>query len=74
MKVKVCQFDEELGVLLPDELILSLGWEPGDIIQVQLENGGLRMARVQTAFENGMEVAEVLMNEYRDTLQALAKE
>ena len=73
MKVTVCQFDEQLGVLLPDELISSLGWEPGDILEVEVENGGLRIARVQTAFEHGMQVAKGLMDEYRETLEALAK-
>ena len=73
MKVKVCQFDEQLGVLLPDELISSLGWEPGDVLQVEVENGNLKIARVQTALEDSMQVAETLMDEYRETLEALAK-
>jgi putative addiction module antidote len=73
MKVKVCQVEEQLGVVLPDELIASLGWEPGDVLQVELENGGLKIVRVQTAFEHGMQVAEGLMDEYRETLKVLAK-
>jgi putative addiction module antidote len=73
MKVKVCQFDEQLGVLLPDELISSLGWEPGDVLQVEVENGNLKIVRVQTALEDSMQVAETLMDEYRETLEALAK-
>ena len=73
MKVKVCQFDEQLGVLLPDELISSLGWEPGDVLQVEVENGDLKIVRVQTALEDSMQVAETLMDEYRETLEALAK-
>ena len=73
MKVKVSQIDEQLGVFLPDELIASLGWEPGDILQVEVENGGLRIVRVQKAFGQGVQVAEGLMDEYRETLEALAK-
>jgi putative addiction module antidote len=73
MKIRVHQFEEELGVVLPDELIASLGWESGDVLDIQIEHDGLRIARVETAFENAMGIAEQLMEEYRETLQALAK-
>ena len=73
MKIRIDQFEEELGLVLPDELIASLGWEPGDVLDVQVENDGLRIVRVETAFENAMRIAEQAMDDYREALQALAK-
>jgi putative addiction module antidote len=73
MKVKIRKFKEKLGVIFPDELIASLGWEPGDILEVEVANGGLKIVRVQTAFDRAMQIAEEAMDEYRETLQALAK-
>ena len=73
MKIQVHKFKEQFGVLLPDELIASLGWEPGDILEVEVENGSLKIVRVQTAFEHCMQIAEDAMDEYREALQALAK-
>jgi antitoxin component of MazEF toxin-antitoxin module len=73
MKIRVHQFEEELGLVLPDELIASLGWESGDVLDVQIDNDGLRIVRVETAFENAMRIAERAMDDYRETLQTLAK-
>jgi putative addiction module antidote len=73
MKIRVHQFEEGLGVVLPDELIASLGWESGDVLDVQIDNDGLRIVRVETAFENAMRIAEQAMDDYRETLQTLAK-
>jgi antitoxin component of MazEF toxin-antitoxin module len=73
MKIRVRRFEEELGVVLPDELIASLRWESGDVLDIQIENDGLRIVRVETAFENAVGIGEQLMEEYRETLQALAK-
>jgi antitoxin component of MazEF toxin-antitoxin module len=73
MKLQVRQIKEQLGVAFPDDLIASLGWQPGDILEVELDANGLKIVRVQTAFEHGMRIAEQVMEEYRGTLEALAK-
>ena len=74
MKVKLCQFNERIGVVLPDELTASLGWAPGDLLEVEAENNGLHITRVETAMERGMRAARQAMNNYRGALEALAKE
>jgi len=74
MKVTVCQFDEQLGVLLPDELISSLGWSSGDVLEVEVENDGFKIVRVETAIEHGMRIAKQAMEKYRGALEKLAKE
>jgi len=73
MKIKIHKFKEGFGVLLPDEMIASLGWEPGDILEVEVENGSLKIVRVQTAFEHCMQIVEEAMDKYSDALKALAK-
>jgi putative addiction module antidote len=73
MKVKVRKFKEKLGVVFPDEVITSLGWEPGDVLDVEVEDNGLKIVRVETAFDRAMRIAKDAMDEYREALQALAK-
>jgi bifunctional DNA-binding transcriptional regulator/antitoxin component of YhaV-PrlF toxin-antitoxin module len=74
MKVKICQFDEQFGVLLPDELLAAFGWKPGDVVEVEVENDTLKIARVETVNERGMRVAQRAMNNYRGALETFAKE
>jgi antitoxin component of MazEF toxin-antitoxin module len=73
MKMKVRKFKEKLGIVFPDEVVAPLGWEPGDVLEVEVENNGLKIVRVETAFDRAMRIAEEAMDEYRETLQALAK-
>jgi bifunctional DNA-binding transcriptional regulator/antitoxin component of YhaV-PrlF toxin-antitoxin module len=73
MRVKLRKFKEKLGVVFPEELIASLRWEPGDILEVTVENGDLKIVRVETASDRCMRIVDELMEEYHDTLQTLAK-
>jgi antitoxin component of MazEF toxin-antitoxin module len=73
MRVKVRQFEDQLGVVLPDELIASLGWESGDILEVEVENKGLKIVRVETSLGRGMRIAKRAMENYRGALEELAK-
>ena len=63
----------KLGIALPGELIDSVGWEAGDMIEVEIDCGRLKVVRVETSFEQGIRIAEQAMDDYRETLQALAK-
>ena len=74
MKVKVRQFDEQLGVVLPGELTQSLGWESDDVLEIAVENNALRIVRVESATERGMRIAKEAMDNYRGALEGLAKE
>ena len=73
MKLKLKELENGLGVLLPGEVIRSLGWEAGDMIEIEIDNDRLRVVRVETYFEQGIRIAEQAMDVYRETLQALAK-
>jgi putative addiction module antidote len=73
MKLEVSKMGEHLGIVFPDDLIASLGWQPGDILEVDVDSDGLKIVRVETAFDRGMRIVEQAMEEYRGTLEALAK-
>jgi antitoxin component of MazEF toxin-antitoxin module len=74
MKVKVRQFEGQVGVFLPDELLASLGWKPGDVVEVEVENDALKVTRIETVNERGMRIAQGAMKHYRGALETLAKE
>jgi len=74
MRMKIRQLEGHLGVVLPDELIRSLGWDSGDILAVEAEGDGLKIVRVETAMERGMRAAKRAIKNYRGALEALAKE
>ena len=73
MKLKLRELSNGLGVVLPNDLIASLGWEVGDMIEVEIDSSRLKVVRVETDFERGIRIAEQAMEDYRETLQALAK-
>ncbi len=73
MKLKLRELKNGLGVVLPANLIASLGWEAGDMIEVEIDRNLLKVVRVETDFQQGIRIAEQAMDDYRDALQALAK-
>jgi len=42
-------------------------------LRVEIDSGRLRVVSVETSFEQGIRIAEQAMDDYRETLQALAK-
>jgi antitoxin component of MazEF toxin-antitoxin module len=73
MKLKLWKLGSGLGVVLPTDLTAELGWESGDMIEVEIDSNRLKVVRVETDFEQGIRIAEQAMDDYRETLQALAK-
>jgi putative addiction module antidote len=74
MKVEVKRIGNSDGIILPRELMQRLDLKRGQSLHVtELPGGGFQLLPYDPDFEKTMEVAEELMNEYRDTLAALAK-
>ena len=74
MKLKIEAMRKgKLGIALPGDLIESIGWEAGDMIEVEIDRDRLKVVRVETSFEQGIRIAEQAMDDYRETLQALAR-
>lgn len=68
------KLDDDLVVVLPADILERLGWGSGDAVQISVEGADIRIVRTKTKHDRAMEIADELMDEYRDTLSALAKQ
>jgi hypothetical protein len=73
MKLKLTKIAGHHVFVLPADLIAKSGWKHGDIFQASVEGDALRLARTQDVHDPVMEIAEQVMEEYRETFEALAK-
>jgi putative addiction module antidote len=74
MKIEIKKIGNSDGLLLPRELMQRLDLRRGQHLHiVELPGGGFQAVPYDPDFERTMEIADELMDEYRDTLAALAK-
>ncbi len=73
MKTKIGKCKNNLFVILPKEAVQQLCWDLGDIADVEVADGGLKVVRIMTQHDHAMEIAERGMDQYRETFEALAK-
>ena len=74
MKLEIKKIGNSDGVILPRELMQRLDLKRGQQLHiVELAGGGFQAVPYDPDFEKSMEVADQLMDQYRDTLLALAK-
>lgn len=74
MKVEVKRIGNSTGVILPKELLMELSLKQGQWLHVtSLPGGGVRLTPYDPDFEKAMAVVDDIMDEYRDTLKALAQ-
>jgi len=73
MKLETGKFNGTTTIVLPDDVLSQLAWEHGDVPEGEIVDGALSIVRVQTKHDRSMEIAREIMNEYRETLEALAK-
>jgi putative addiction module antidote len=74
MKIEIKKIGNSDGLLLPRELMQRLDLKRGQQLQiVELAGGGFQALPYDPDFERTMEIADELMDKYRDTLTALAK-
>jgi putative addiction module antidote len=74
MKLEVKRIGNSDGFILPRELMQRLDIKRGQSFHVvELAGGGLQLLPYDPDFAATMEAAEKIMDEYRDTLVALAK-
>ena len=73
MKLEVKKIGNSTGLILPRELLNELKVAQGQWLHVTpLPDGGVRLIPYDPDFEQAMEVVGELMEEYRETLKALA--
>jgi hypothetical protein len=73
MKIQVGQCKDNLFVVLPKQAVAQLDWGPGDIIDIEVADGGLKAVRIVTDHDRTMDIASEIMDDYRETFEALAK-
>ena len=73
METQIRKCKEGLSIILPDNLVAQLGWEHGDILSAAITAGSATITRTMTAHDHAMKIAHEMMDEYRETFEALAK-
>ena len=74
MKLEIKKIGNSTGLILPKELLAKLDIQQGQWLYVtELPDGGVRLTPYDPDFATVMDLAEEIMDEYRDTLRALAK-
>ena len=74
MKLEIKKIGNSTGLILPKELLTELDLKQGQWVHVsRLPDGGVRLTPYDPDFEKAIAVVGDLMDEYRDTLKALAK-
>ena len=74
MKLEIKKIGNSTGVILPKELLARLNLSQGEWVYVtELPDGGVRLTPYDPDFEEVMRLADEIMDEYRDTLRALAQ-
>jgi putative addiction module antidote len=74
MKLEIKKIGNSTGLILPKELITRLNLQQGQWLHVtESADGGVRLTPYDPDFEQAMSVVDEIMDEYKDTLRALAK-
>jgi len=74
MKIEVKRIGNSTGVILPKDLLTKLNLRQGQWLHVtEMPDGCVRLTPYDPEFDEVMGLADELMDEYRDTLRALAK-
>ena len=74
MKIEIKKIGNSEGLILPKELMQRLDLKRGQQLHiVELAGGGFQALPYDPDFEQTMDVADEIIDEYRDTLAALAK-
>src|SRR6476620_8749087 len=74
MKIEIKKIGNSDGLLLPRELMQRLDLKRGQQLHItELPGGGFQALPYDPDFERTMEIADEIMDKYRDTLAALAK-
>ena len=75
MRIEIKKIGNSDGLILPRELMQRLDLKRGRFLHLRAElaGGGFQALPYDPDFEQTMEIADEVMDEYRDTLAALAK-
>jgi putative addiction module antidote len=74
MRIEIKKIGNSDGLILPRDLMRRLDLKRGQQLHVvELAGGGFQVLPYDPDFEATLEIADQVMDEYKDTLTALAK-
>lgn len=74
MKLEVKKIGNSTGLILPKDLIAKLNLHQGQWLHVtEMPDGGVRLTPYDPDFDKAMAIVDDIMDEYKDTLRALAQ-
>jgi putative addiction module antidote len=74
MKIEIKRIGNSDGLILPRELMQRLDLKRGQQMHItELAGGGFQVLPYDPDFEKTMEIADEIMDDYKDTLATLAK-
>ena len=74
MKIEIKRIGNSEGFILPRELMQRIGLKRGQELHItELPGGGFQALPYDPDFAKTMEIVDEIIDEYRDTLAALAK-
>ncbi|GJD29552.1 hypothetical protein PMNALOAF_0787 [Methylobacterium adhaesivum] len=74
MKLEVKKIGNSTGLILPKDLLTKLNLQQGQWLHVtELPDGGVRLTPYDPDFDKAMAIVDDIMDEYKDTLRALAQ-
>ena len=74
MRIEIKKIGNSDGLILPREFMQQLDLKRGEFLHLEpMPGGGFRATPYDPDFEKSMEIADEVIDEYRDTLAALAK-
>ena len=74
MKIEAKRIGNSTGFIIPREVAVRLGVEQGKAYYLtETADGGVRITPYDPDFDQTMKIVDEIMDEYKDTLRALAK-
>ncbi|PDT11595.1 MULTISPECIES: AbrB/MazE/SpoVT family DNA-binding domain-containing protein [unclassified Rhizobium] len=73
MNVTIRKIGNSDGVIIPKEVLDRLGLKTGDSLELQMENGGIKMKPVDEDLSRQLEAARYFMDKYKVALKKLAE-
>jgi putative addiction module antidote len=73
IQVKITAIGNSAGVVLPKDVLAALGVQRGDLVQVDIEDGALRIVKVDDAYNRAIAAGRECFDRYPETLAALAR-
>ena len=73
IQVKIGAVGNSAGVILPKDILARLGVQKGDTVQLDVEDGVLRIVKVDDAYNRAIETGRECFDRYPATMAELAR-